>query len=46
VAALDGDKHLTAGLNVRNGRIMHPAVAASLGFDRAPKGSVCLVAAE
>jgi alanine dehydrogenase len=46
VAALDGDKHLTAGLNVRNGRIMHPAVAASLGFDRAPKGSVRLVAAE
>ena len=46
VAAFDDDKHLSAGLNVRNGRIMHPAVAASLGFDGAPKGNVRLVAAE
>jgi alanine dehydrogenase len=33
LAALDEDKHLAAGLNVRNGRITHSAVAASLGFD-------------
>jgi alanine dehydrogenase len=46
VAAFNDDKHLAAGLNVRNGRIMHPAVAASLGFDGAPKGNVRLVAAE
>ncbi len=35
VAAFDDDKHLAAGLNVRDGRIMHAAVASSLGFDRA-----------
>jgi alanine dehydrogenase len=48
VAAFDDDPHLAAGLNVRNGRITHPAVAASLGFDRGPstKGKVRLVAAE
>ena len=34
VAAFDDDKHLAAGLNVRDGRIMHAAVASSLGFDR------------
>jgi alanine dehydrogenase len=46
VAAFDHDKHLAAGLNVRNGRIMHPAVVASLGFDGGPKGNFRLVAAE
>ncbi|MEZ5899050.1 MAG: alanine dehydrogenase [Hyphomicrobiaceae bacterium] len=34
VAALDDDRHLAAGLNVKAGRITHAAVAASLGFDR------------
>jgi alanine dehydrogenase len=33
LAALDHDPHLAAGLNVKGGRIMHPSVAASLGFD-------------
>lgn len=33
LAAFDRDPHLAAGLNVRDGRIAHPAVAASLGFD-------------
>jgi len=33
LAALERDPHLNAGLNVRAGRIVHPAVAASLGFD-------------
>jgi alanine dehydrogenase len=42
LAALDRDRHLAAGLNVRAGRITHPAVAASLGFD----GSPVVVAAE
>jgi alanine dehydrogenase len=48
VAAFDDDPHLAAGLNVRDGRITHPVVAASLGFDRGPstKGKVRLVAAE
>ena len=46
LAAFDTDKHLAAGLNVRDGRITHPAVAASLGFDRGPVGNVLLVAAE
>ena len=32
--------------NVRDGRIMHPVVAASLGFDGGPKEKVRLVAAE
>jgi len=36
LSALERDRHLAAGLNVRAGRIMHPAVAASLGFDSAP----------
>ena len=40
LAAFDDDKHLAAGLNVRDGRIMHAAVASSLGFDRAPSGKV------
>jgi alanine dehydrogenase len=34
LAAFDRDPHLAAGLNVRDGRIMHSMVAASLGFDR------------
>jgi alanine dehydrogenase len=42
LAALERDPHLAAGLNVRAGRITHPAVAASLGFD----GSPVVVAAE
>ena len=46
LAAFDDDPHLAAGLNVRGGRIMHKAVAASLGFDGAPAGNVRLVAAE
>jgi len=46
LAAFDDDPHLAAGLNVRAGRIMHKAVAASLGFDGAPEGKVRLVAAE
>ena len=33
LAAFDRDPHLAAGLNVNAGRITHPAVAASLGFD-------------
>jgi alanine dehydrogenase len=33
LAAFDRDPHLAAGLNVRDGRIMHASVAASLGFD-------------
>jgi alanine dehydrogenase len=36
LSALERDRHLAAGLNVRAGHIMHPAVAASLGFDGAP----------
>jgi alanine dehydrogenase len=37
LAAFDCDKHLAAGLNVRDGRIMHAAVAGSLGFETATK---------
>ncbi len=33
LAAFDRDPHLAAGLNVRDGRIMHTSVAHSLGFD-------------
>ena len=33
LAALDRDAHLKAGLNVKGGRIVHDAVAQSLGFD-------------
>ena len=33
LAAFDRDPHLAAGLNVRDGKIMHSSVAASLGFD-------------
>jgi alanine dehydrogenase len=46
LAALEDDPHLAAGLNVRDGRITHQAVAASLGFDRLPTERVRLVAAE
>ena len=46
LVALDDDKHLATGLNVRNGHITHPAVAASLGFDGSDKRKVRLVAAE
>ena len=46
VAAFDDDPHLAAGLNVRDGRITHKAVAASLGFDGASTEKVRLVAAE
>ena len=46
LAALDEDKHLAAGLNVRSRQIVHPAVAASLGFDGSDKRKVRLVAAE
>jgi alanine dehydrogenase len=38
LAAFDHDPHLAAGLNVHKGRIMHAAVAASLGFDRSLRG--------
>jgi alanine dehydrogenase len=44
LAAFDRDPHLAAGLNVRDGRIMHQAVAASLGFDGGP-GKVQALAA-
>jgi alanine dehydrogenase len=46
VAAFDDDHHLAAGLNVRDGRITHAAVAASLRFDGGSVGKVRLVAAE
>lgn len=46
LAAFDRDPHLAAGLNVKEGRIMHQAVAASLGFDRLDGGNVLPVAAE
>jgi alanine dehydrogenase len=45
-AALDRDSHLAAGLNVRAGRITHPAVADSLGFAEAGTGGPVPVAAE
>ena len=45
LAAFDRDPHLAAGLNVREGRIRHQAVAASLGFDRLGKGKSKPVAA-
>ena len=46
LAALDDDKHLAAGLNVKAGRIVHPAVAASLGFDSLGGERAYAVAAE
>ncbi|MCC7251663.1 alanine dehydrogenase [Hyphomicrobium sp.] len=45
LAAFDRDKHLAAGLNVRDGRITHSTVAASLGFDRLDGGKARPVAA-
>lgn len=45
LAAFDRDPHLAAGLNVKGGRIMHQAVAASLGFDGG-QGKPLPVAAE
>ncbi|MBL8844621.1 MAG: alanine dehydrogenase [Hyphomicrobium zavarzinii] len=45
LAAFDRDPHLAAGLNVRDGRIMHSAVAASLGFDRLDGGKARSAAA-
>lgn len=46
LAAFDRDPHLAAGLNVKDGRIMHQAVAASLGFDRLGGGKPVALAAE
>jgi alanine dehydrogenase len=46
LAAFDRDPHLAAGLNVKAGRIMHQAVAVSLGFDKADAGKWMPVAAE
>jgi len=46
LAAFDRDPHLAAGLNVKDGRIMHQVVAASLGFDRIGGGKVLPLAAE
>jgi alanine dehydrogenase len=40
LAALDRDPHLAAGLNVKAGRIVHDAVAQSLGFDGSPGGKL------
>ena len=34
--ALAGDPGFAAGLNVHRGHVVHPAVAADLGYDRAP----------
>ena len=45
LAAFDCDKHLAAGLNVRDGRIMHAAVASSLGFETASTAKVLPAAA-
>ena len=44
--ALDGDAHLAAGLNVKAGRIVHAAVARSLGFDSLEGAAGLKVAAE
>jgi alanine dehydrogenase len=46
LAAFDRDPHLAAGLNVRDGRIMHASVAASLGFDGSKPGKAAVAAAE
>ena len=46
LAAFDRDPHIAAGLNVKDGRIMHPAVAASLGFDSLDGTSSFRIAAE
>jgi len=46
LAAFDRDPHLAAGLNVMGGRIMHQAVASSLGFDSLDKAQSFRLAAE
>jgi alanine dehydrogenase len=46
LAAFDRDPHLAAGLNVKEGRIMHQAVAASLGFDSLDRTRSFRIAAE
>ncbi len=46
LAAFDRDPHLAAGLNVKDGRIMHASVAASLGFDNLNGGRGFQAAAE
>ncbi|MGL4395432.1 MAG: alanine dehydrogenase [Hyphomicrobium sp.] len=46
LAALDSDAHLAAGLNVKGGRIVHKAVAASLGFDSLEIAHSLRIAAE
>jgi alanine dehydrogenase len=46
LAAFDRDPHLAAGLNVKDGRITHQAVAASLGFDAIDGARSFRVAAE
>ncbi|CAA2141747.1 alanine dehydrogenase [Hyphomicrobium sp. ghe19] len=46
LAAFDRDPHLAAGLNVKNGRITHAAVAASLGFDSVETSRTFRLAAE
>jgi alanine dehydrogenase len=46
LAAFDHDPHLAAGLNVKAGRIAHPAVAMSLGFDSIGGAPSFRVAAE
>lgn len=46
LAAFDRDPHLAAGLNVKEGRIMHQAVAASLGFDSIETSRKIRLAAE
>ena len=45
LAAFDRDPHLAAGLNVRDGKIMHSSVAASLGFDSLGSGKFVPMAA-
>jgi alanine dehydrogenase len=46
LAAFDRDPHIAAGLNVKDGRITHPAVAASLGFDSPDRTRSFRIAAE
>jgi alanine dehydrogenase len=46
LAALDHNPHLAAGLNVKDGRIAHQAVARSLGFDTLDGARSFQVAAE
>lgn len=46
LAAFDRDPHLAAGLNVKDGRIMHASVASSLGFDSLDGSHSFRIAAE